>query len=68
MARYALIFLAAALLCTAVLAQDVTPAHRGGKAETFSSFDSASQRYRPVSAVGSADGIWLQPGNSMARS
>jgi hypothetical protein len=49
MARYALIFLAAALLCTAVLAQDATPAHRGGTRDTYSTFDTASQRYRPVS-------------------
>jgi hypothetical protein len=67
MACYALVFLAAALLCTAVLAQDVTPAHRGGKSDTFSSYDALSQRYRPVSADGTADVRWRQPGSSMAR-
>jgi hypothetical protein len=49
MARYAMICLAAALLCTAVLAQEVTPAHRGGTWDAYSSYDTASQRYRPVS-------------------
>ncbi|WIA18864.1 hypothetical protein OEZ85_003538 [Tetradesmus obliquus] len=51
MARYVLAILAAAVLCTAVLAQDVTPAHKGGHDDSetkYSVYDSNSQRYRPV--------------------
>ncbi|KAF6255273.1 hypothetical protein COO60DRAFT_235497 [Scenedesmus sp. NREL 46B-D3] len=51
MARYALVFLAAAVLCTAVLAQDVVPAHRGnngGIHTKYSVYHSNTQRYRPV--------------------
>uniref|UniRef100_A0A383VX44 Dirigent protein n=1 Tax=Tetradesmus obliquus TaxID=3088 RepID=A0A383VX44_TETOB len=51
MARYVLAILAAAVLCTAVAAQEVTPAHKGGDqkiTDRVSSFDSASKRYRPV--------------------
>lgn len=54
MARYVLAILAAAVLCTAVLAQDVTPAHKGGHDDSdtkYSVYDSNSQRYRPVRVV-----------------
>jgi opacity protein-like surface antigen len=50
MARCMLAFLAAAVLCTAVLAQEVTPAHKGkhGYIDGYSTYDSSAQRYRPV--------------------
>jgi hypothetical protein len=51
MARCMLAFLAAAVLCTAVLAQEVTPAHKGkhgGVEDSYSTYDSSTQRYRPV--------------------
>jgi hypothetical protein len=51
MARYVLAFLAAAVLCTTVLAQEVNPAHKGKDGEwkyKYSVYDSSSQRYRPV--------------------
>jgi hypothetical protein len=54
MPRYVLVFLAAAVLCTAVLAQDVIPAHKGKHGDVdygYSSYDSSIQRYRPVRVV-----------------
>jgi hypothetical protein len=54
MVRYVLAFLAAAVLCTAVLAQEVTPAHKdknGDYYSRYSTYNSETQRYRPVSLV-----------------